>query len=78
VIQETGRLGARARADFVFRRAPDFVVLASRRPNTFVGVYGTDRVIHEHPGMAAFHLVHVAKGGGARCTYHLFIHGRSS
>lgn len=78
LIQETGGLGATARAEVVFDRAPDVIVLASRRPDTFVGRYGTDRVIHAHPGMADFQLHHVAKGGGPRCDYHLFIHRQVS
>lgn len=72
LIQETGPLPFRQRADLVHRRAPDVLVLVSKDPDRFVGGYPTDQAIHDHPRMAAYRLAHVAVGDGSSCRYHLF------
>jgi hypothetical protein len=76
LIQETGRLSPRQRADLVHRRAPDVLVLSSRDTRRFVGYYPTERAIHDHPGMSAYHLAHVAHGRGPSCGYHLMVFQR--
>ncbi|MGY1808565.1 hypothetical protein ACI8AF_14450 [Blastococcus sp. SYSU D00669] len=75
LIQETGRLPVRVRADLVHRRAPDVLVLASREERRFEGYYPTDRAIHDHPGMADFRLAHVAQGQEP-CGYTLMVFQR--
>ena len=76
LIQESGRLSPAERADLVHDRAPDVLVLASRDADRFVGTYPTERAIHDHPGMSAYRLAHVASGRGAGCSYALMIFRR--
>jgi arabinofuranosyltransferase len=76
LIQETGRMSPRERADLVHERAPDVLVLSSRDAGRFVGYYPTERAIHEHPGMTDYRLAHVASGSGAGCDYHLMVFRR--
>ncbi|SOD94548.1 hypothetical protein [Blastococcus haudaquaticus] len=76
LIQETGRIPFRERADLVHDRAPDVLVLSSREPGTFVGYYPTEQAIHDHPAMSAYRLAHVASGGGPGCSYHLMLFRR--
>jgi hypothetical protein len=76
LIQETGRMSPRERADLVHRRTPDVLVLSSRDPARFVGYYPTERAIHDHPAMSEYRLAHVATGGGRGCTYHLMVFRR--
>jgi len=76
LIQETGRMSPRERADLVHRRAPDVLVLSSRDDRRFVGYYPTERAIHDHPAMSDYHLAHVAQGRGASCGYHLMVFRR--
>ena len=75
LIQETGRIPSRERADLVHRRAPDVLVLSSRDAEEFAGYYPTERAIHDHPGMSDYRLAHVASGGDG-CTYHLMLFRR--
>ena len=77
-IQRTGRLPVRRRVAEIYGRHPDVLVLASRRPHRFAGVYGTDRAMRRDRRFAAFHLAAVARGGGARCAYHLFLYQRGT
>jgi arabinofuranosyltransferase len=76
LIQETGRLSPRERADLVHRRAPDVLVLSSRDDRRFVGYYPTERAIYDHPAMSQYRLAHVAQGRGATCGYHLMVFRR--
>ncbi|WP_091108819.1 hypothetical protein [Geodermatophilus dictyosporus] len=76
LIQETGRLPFRERADLVHDRAPDVLVLASRDSERFVGYYPTEQAIHEHPATSAYRLAHVATGPRASCGYHLMVFQR--
>ncbi|MFD2092940.1 hypothetical protein [Blastococcus deserti] len=76
LIQETGRIPFRERADLVHRRAPDVLVLSSRDAGRFVGYYPTEQAIHDHPGMSRYELAHVASGSGSGCTYHLMLFRR--
>ena len=76
LIQETGRLPFRERADLVHERAPDVLVLSSREADRFVGSYPTERAIHGHPAMAEYRLAHVARGRGPTCNYHLMLFQR--
>jgi hypothetical protein len=76
LIQETGRIPYRERADLVHRRAPDVLVLSSRDAGRFVGSYPTEQAIHDHPAMSEYRLAHVARGRGAGCSYHLMLFRR--
>ncbi len=76
LIQETGRIPFRERADLVHGRDPDVLVLASRDENRFVGYYPTEQAIFDHPDMAGYRLAHVARGRGAGCGYHLMLFRR--
>ncbi|SFT36475.1 hypothetical protein SAMN05660657_00447 [Geodermatophilus amargosae] len=76
LIQETGRIPFRERADLVHDRDPDVLVLASRDDSRFVGYYPTEQAIHDHPDMAEYRLAHVAAGQGASCRYHLMVFQR--
>ncbi|WP_298454558.1 hypothetical protein [uncultured Cellulomonas sp.] len=77
LIQRTGPLSPRQRADVVHARRPDVLVLASRDPATFDPVYPTERALHEHPAAGDFRLRHVASGEPA-CGYHLLLLERSA
>jgi arabinofuranosyltransferase len=77
-IQETGPLSARERADWAHDRAPNYFVLASRDPEEFRGVYGTDRRVHRHDAFASYQLETVAgPATDIPCDYYLFIYRRS-
>ncbi len=76
LIQETGRLTFRERADLVHERTPDVLVLASREAGRFVGYYPTEQAIHDHPGASAYRLAHVAPGRRASCGYTLQVFRR--
>ncbi len=76
LIQDTGRMPARVRADLVHERAPDVLVLSSRDAARFDGNYPTDQAIYDHPGMSRYRLAHVARGRGESCTYHLMLFRR--
>ncbi len=73
LIQQTGRMPARVRADIVHDRAPDVLVLASRDPERFVRPYPTDQATHDHRAMSAYRLAHIARGRGPSCGYHLML-----
>jgi arabinofuranosyltransferase len=75
LIQETGKLDFRDRADLVHRRAPDVLVLASRDSRRFVGYYPTEQAIYDHPSMTGYQLAHVGTGQG-RCDYNLMVFRR--
>jgi arabinofuranosyltransferase len=76
LIQETGPLAPRERADLVHRRGPDVIVLVSSDPDRFQPLYPTGREILQHRGMTAYDLAHVARGDGPSCRYHLFAYAR--
>jgi arabinofuranosyltransferase len=76
LIQETGRMSPRERADLVHRRVPDVLVLSSRDARRFVGYYPTEQAIYDHPAMSEYRLAHVASGRGASCDYHLMVFRR--
>ncbi|WP_158544450.1 hypothetical protein [Blastococcus sp. TBT05-19] len=76
LIQETGRIPFRERADLVHERDPDVLVLVSREAGRFVGLYPTDQAIHDHPDAREYRLAHVASGRGASCGYHLMLFRR--
>lgn len=75
LIQSTGPLNPRERAAIVHGRRPDVLVLASRQPDRFDGVYPTDTAIQTHPYAAAYSTLYVGTGG-ASCEYHLHVLGR--
>jgi arabinofuranosyltransferase len=68
VIQRTGSLGVVGRADYVFGRHPDVIVLISHSGRRFHGAGPTDSAIDRDPRLRGYHLAHVT---GA-CTYWLF------
>jgi hypothetical protein len=76
LIQETGRIPFRQRADLVHQRSPDVLVLSSRDAGRFVGYYPTEQAIYDHPAMSEYRLAHVASGRGAGCGYHLMLFRR--
>jgi arabinofuranosyltransferase len=76
LIQETGRIPFRERADLVHRRSPDVLVLSSREEGRFVGYYPTEQAIYDHPAMSEYRLAYVANGHGAGCNYHLMLFQR--
>lgn len=76
LIQETGRMSPRERADLVHRRAPDLLVLASRDAERFTGYYPTERAIYDHPSMSRYRLAYVASGSGPGCGYNLMVFRR--
>ncbi len=76
LIQETGRMSPRERADLVHRRAPDVLVLSSRDDRRFVGYYPTEQAIYDHRAMSEYRLAHVAGGRGPSCGYHLMVFRR--
>ena len=75
IIQRTGPLHFRERADIVHERRPDVLVLVSRDAETFEAGYPTDGAIHDHPAAQEFSLSRVASGDLA-CGYHLMIFER--
>lgn len=75
LIQRTGPLNPRERAEIVHERRPDLLILASRDPHRFDPVYATDGALRTHPRGADFSLVHVASGDPG-CGYHLMVLGR--
>ncbi len=76
LIQQTGRMPARVRANIVHDRAPDVLVLVSTDAERFVGVYPTDQAIHDHDSVSRYRLGHVARGKGESCGYHLMLFRR--
>ncbi|MDP9433064.1 MAG: hypothetical protein M3P91_10230 [Actinomycetota bacterium] len=80
LLQETGPLPVRERAELVHRQAPEVLVLASRSSKRFLPTYPTDEAIYDHPGMSNYRLVHVARGrglaDGPACRYHLLAYQR--
>lgn len=72
LIQRTGPLTPRQRADVVHERRPDVLILASREPNRFDPLYATDAALRTHPQGGEFSQVHVA-GGDPACAYHLMV-----
>ena len=76
LLQRSGRLPVARRVADVYGRRPDVLVLASRRTGRFAGVYGTDRAMHRSAAFADYRLATVARGGGARCGYNLFLYAR--
>ena len=75
LLQRTGPLPPRERAEIVHRRRPDVVVLASRRPDRLVPAYPTDAALARHPAMADYRLAHTGSGGSG-CDYHLLAYRR--
>jgi hypothetical protein len=75
IIQRTGPLPFRERADIVHERRPDVLVLVSRDAETFEAGYPTDGAIHDHPAAQDFSLSRVASGDLA-CGYHLMVFER--
>jgi len=75
VLQDTGPLPPRERAQLVHARRPDVVVLASRTADRLEPVYPTDAQIAAHPAMAGYRLAHVGSGGPS-CRYHLLAYRR--
>ena len=76
LIQRTGPLPARRRAALVFARRPDVIILLSLSPARLEPRYVVDRRIALDPRFRPYRLVHVARGRGIDCRYHLFIHRR--
>jgi arabinofuranosyltransferase len=76
LIQETGRIPFRERADLVHQRDPDVLVLSSRDPERFAGYYPTEQAIHDHPDMSGYRLAHVGSGTSPSCGYHLMVFQR--
>ncbi len=75
LIQQTGPLDPKQRADVVHDREPDLLVLASRSAEWFDPYYPTDRAIGAHPAAEGFELVHVGSGA-VGCGYHLMVLSR--
>jgi len=75
LIQQTGNLTGAEKAEIVFGRDPDVIVLASRSRDPFVASYPVDHEIFAHPDLNGYELRHVADAG-RRCAYFLFIHTR--
>lgn len=78
LIQRTGRLSVSRRVDYVYRRRPDVMILASRSPRRFKGRYAIDRRLARDPRSSGFELAEVARGRGRGCRYHLFIYRRAT
>jgi arabinofuranosyltransferase len=76
-IQRTGPLPARERADRALAAEPDHLVLASRDPDTYEHVYGTERHVVEHEGFGAYERTTVAGPDDDACDYHLFVFSRT-
>jgi arabinofuranosyltransferase len=76
-IQQTGPLPAAERAERALATEPDHLVLASRDPDTYEHVYGTERHVVAHDGFDAYELTTVAGPDDPDCTYHLFVFGRT-
>jgi arabinofuranosyltransferase len=74
-IQETGPLPPRERAARMHSTSPDHLVLASRDPETYEHVYGTERHVVAHEAFDAYELETVASGDPS-CSYHLFVFSR--
>ncbi|MFH5823416.1 hypothetical protein [Georgenia sp. AZ-5] len=75
LIQRTGPLTPRQRAEVVHERRPDLLILASRDPYRFDPAYPTENALRTHPEGEDFSLVHVASGD-LRCGYHLMVFAR--
>ena len=77
LIQQTGPVELPLRADVVFGREPDVVVLASTRSDRFAGAYPIDRRLARDPRFGRYRVVHVARGRSVGCAYHLFVYRRA-
>jgi hypothetical protein len=75
LLQRTGPLPPKERADIVHDREPDVLVLASRRADRLVPAYPTDAALAEHPAFTAYRLAY-AGSGGTGCSYHLLAYRR--
>lgn len=74
-LQETGALPTGEQVAEILRREPDVLVVASLRPDVFLGAYEVDRVLLADPAAASYQQVFVASGGPT-CDYHLFAYRR--
>lgn len=73
LIQRRGRLSVNRRADLVFDRKPDVIVLASSSATKLRPRYPTDRRLARASRFSHYDLAYVARGRGAGCQYHLFL-----
>jgi hypothetical protein len=73
VIQETGPLPISRRIELVFQQDPDVLVVTSRTSASYTPLYETDRAVTRDPRFRRYRLVHVARGAGDDCGYHLFL-----
>jgi hypothetical protein len=73
-LQVAGRRPLPEEIDQVYDARPDVLVLASTDPERLAGRYAADRTMAADPRFRGYSLAHVARGGGADCRYHLFVH----
>jgi hypothetical protein len=73
VLQRTGPLDAKRHADYVLRRAPDAILLASASPRALRPLYRTDGALAADPRLRRYRLAAVARSRGLPgCHYALF------
>lgn len=71
LIQQTGPLPVRVRADLVHDRRPDVLLLASRTPDEVDGVYPTDAAVAADPRAQAYEVAATFPGARDGCGYSL-------
>jgi arabinofuranosyltransferase len=76
LIQRTGVLRNSQRAELVFARHPDVIVLASTSTKSFVPAYPVDGVIGSAPDMTHYPLTHVVSPRRRSCPYSLYLYRR--
>jgi hypothetical protein len=73
-LQDTGLLGVKKRAKWLYRRRPDIIVLVSGSPRRLKPRYPTDTAIAADPRFRAYRLAAIARAARAGCRYHLFLY----
>ncbi len=78
LIQRTGPESSQRRAQLVLGRRPSVLAIVSRSPARPVPRYDVDRALLRDPRFARYRLVHVARGSGPGCQYHVLLYRRAA